>query len=147
MTTRLRYIGLDVHKESIVIAIADQGRGPAKAWKTIPSELARLVKTDRRDAAKLAHFPRSGDLTEITVPDEQREALRDLERSRDDAKKAERVARQQLGKFLLRHDLRYSEDATGRKSISLGSDDCGWRTRYCKRCSTIILKQWVLQEF
>ncbi len=161
MTTKLRYIGLDVHKETIVIAVADAGRGPAKAWKTIPYDLSRLVKaigllakksgvvicyeagptgfgvqralkkagyacqvvapslipvqsgnrvkTDRRDAAKLAHFLRSGDLTEITVPDEQREALRDLERSRDDAKKAERVSRQQLDKFLLRHELRYSE--------------------------------------
>src|SRR5690606_18768466 len=61
------------------------------------------VKTDRRDARKLAHFLRSGDLTAIWVPDEHTEALRDLERARDDARLAERCARQQLSKFLLRH--------------------------------------------
>ena len=161
MTAKLRYIGLDVHKETIVIAVAEAGRAPAIVWKTIPYDLSRLVKavglladqaetlvcyeagptgygiqralekagyvcqvvapslipvqsgnrvkTDRRDAAKLAHFLRSGDLTPITIPDEEREALRDLERSRDDAKRAERVARQQLDKFLLRHDVRYHE--------------------------------------
>jgi transposase len=37
------------------------------------------------------------------VPDEAVEAIRDLERARDDAKSAERVARHQLSKFLLRH--------------------------------------------
>ncbi len=44
MSTKLRYIGLDVHKETIVIAVAESGRGRAKAWKTIPYDLARLVK-------------------------------------------------------------------------------------------------------
>lgn len=75
----------------------------------IPVQSGNRVKTDRRDAAKLAHFLRSGDLTAITVPDQEREALRDLECSRDDAKRAERVARQQLSKFLLRNDLRYTK--------------------------------------
>ena len=161
MSSKVRYVGLDVHKDSIVIAVAESGRGPAMVYKTIAYDLTRLVKvmellgsndellicyeagptgfgvqralhkagcqcqvvapslipvksgnrvkTDRRDAVKLAHFLRSGDLTEITTPDEQREALRDLERSRDDAKRAERVARQQLGKFLLRRDQRYTD--------------------------------------
>jgi transposase len=56
---------------------------------------------------RLARFLRSGDLTEVYVPDEATEAMRDLERARDDAKKAERVARHQLGKFLLRHERCY----------------------------------------
>jgi transposase len=63
----------------------------------------RRVKTDRRDAVKLAHFLRSGDLVAVAVPDATTEAMRDLERAREDAKKAERVARHQLSKFLLRH--------------------------------------------
>ena len=65
------------------------------------------MKTDRRDAAILARYLRSGDLTFVAVPDTRTEALRDLVRAREDAKKAERVARQQLGKFLLRHDRKY----------------------------------------
>jgi transposase len=66
------------------------------------------VKTDRRDAVRLARFFRSGDLTEVHVPEPATEAMRDLERARDDAKKAERVARQQLNKFLLRHGRRHA---------------------------------------
>lgn len=74
----------------------------------VPTRTGDHVKTDRRDAARLARFLRSGDLTEVYVPDEATEAMRDLERARDDAKKAERVARHQLGKFLLRHGRRYT---------------------------------------
>ena len=44
MATNVRYIGLDVHKETIVIAVAEEGRREAKAWKTIPYDLVRLVK-------------------------------------------------------------------------------------------------------
>jgi transposase len=73
----------------------------------VPTQSGNRVKTDRRDARKLAHFLRSGDLTPIFVPDEDVEALRDLERAREDAKNAERSARQQLGNFLLRHDRRW----------------------------------------
>lgn len=157
MSTSVVYVGLDVHKDSIVIAMAREGREAAEKWKTIPYGGVRLrkalkmlvkngqalkvcyeagptgfglcrqlreagidcivvapslvpgkpgdrVKTDPRDARKLAHFLRSGDLTEVYVPDEAVEAIRDLERARDDAKCAERVARHQLSKFLLRHD-------------------------------------------
>ena len=63
----------------------------------------RRVKTDRRDAVRLAHFLRSGDLVAVSVPEPQTEAMRDLERARGDAKNAERVTRHQLDKFLLRH--------------------------------------------
>jgi transposase len=73
----------------------------------VPGKPGDRVKTDRRDARKLAHFLRSGDLTEVHVPEEAVEAIRDLERARDDAKCAERVARHQLSKFLLRHDRRW----------------------------------------
>ena len=157
--TTTRYVGLDVHKSSIVIAVADGEGGPATILATIPNDFASLakalhrlgpterlsccyeagptgyglyrqlkaagfrccviapslvpvqsgnrVKTDRRDAAKLAHFLRSGDLTTVHVPDEATEAIRDLERAREDAKRAEQVARHQLAKFLLRHGRRY----------------------------------------
>ncbi len=77
--------------------------GTVVAPSLVPQQGSR-VKTDRRDARRLAHFLRLGDLTAVWVPDEQTEALRDLERSRDDAKNAERVARHQLDKFLLRNE-------------------------------------------
>lgn len=155
--SKLRFVGLDVHKDTIVIAVAEEGQSEAVVLGTFPHDVARVmkrltkleadvsrwrvcyeagptgfglcrrlkqagidcivvapslvpqqsgsrVKTDRRDARRLAHFLRSGDLTAVWVPDEQTEALRDLERSRDDAKNAERVARHQLDKFLLRNE-------------------------------------------
>ena len=164
MLKNVRFIGLDVHAESIVIAVANSGDAPAEFLKTISYDCSRLltelrklakdsdlrvcyeagptgfglqrfltekridcmmvapslvpvqtgsrVKTDRRDARRLAHFLRSGDLTPVWVPDEQTEALRDLERAREDARLAERSARQQLLKFLLRHGRRFTAGKT-----------------------------------
>jgi len=73
----------------------------------VPVQAGNRMKTDSRDARKLARFLRSGDLTPIHVPEEATEAMRDLERAREDAKKAKQVARHQLQKFLLRHGRRY----------------------------------------
>ena len=154
-TTTLRFIGLDVHRDSIAIAVAIRDGKPAESLGSVPNDvpglirrLSRLgpaeslrccyeagptgfglarrlkdvgiaceviapslipvqpgarVKTDRRDAQKLAQYLRSGDLTPVHVLDPATEAIRDLERARDDAKRAERAARHQLSKFLLRH--------------------------------------------
>jgi transposase len=160
----VRYIGLDVHKETIVIAVAESDGSQPEVLCTIPNETQRLlkqmsklgapgllrvcyeagptgfgvyralqeagidckvvapslipkksgdrVKTDKRDAVKLARFLRSGDLTAIHVPDEATEAMRDLVRSREDAKEAERAARHQLTKFLLRHGRHFTGKTT-----------------------------------
>jgi transposase len=64
------------------------------------------VKTDRRDASKLARSYRAGDLTAVWVPDEAHEALRDLVRAREAAKQDQLRARHRLSKFLLRHGRR-----------------------------------------
>jgi transposase len=53
----------------------------------VPTRSGDHVKTDRRDAARLARFLPSGDLTEIYVPDESTEAMRDLERTRTTRRK------------------------------------------------------------
>lgn len=71
----------------------------------IPTKAGDQVKTDRRDAHKLAKYYRSGDLTPVFVPDKAHEALRDLVRAREAAKKDLRVAQHRLGKFLLRNGL------------------------------------------
>jgi transposase len=72
----------------------------------IPVKAGDRVKTDRRDAEKLARCHRSGDLTAVWVPDAQHEALRDLVRAREAASKDQLRARHRLGKFLLRRGLR-----------------------------------------
>ena len=152
------YVGLDVHKETIAVAIARAGReepeyrgeiahtrkavgklierlgkefdgqvllfcyeaGPCGyglhrqileaghacevvAPSLIPKKAGERVKTDRRDALKLARYLRGGDLTAVWVPDEEQEAMRDLCRARDDMKSQERKAQQQLNAFVLRH--------------------------------------------
>jgi len=71
----------------------------------IPTKAGDRVKTDRRDAHKLARYYRSGELTPVFVPDKAYEAIRDLVRAREAAKKDLRSARHRLGKFLLRNGL------------------------------------------
>ncbi|HEY4355202.1 MAG TPA: IS110 family transposase [Acidobacteriaceae bacterium] len=83
----------------------------------IPVKAGDRVKTDRRDAEKLARCYQKGDLTAVWVPDASHEALRDLVRAREAAKKDQLRHRHRLGKFLLRHGKRPAEagPAWGRK--------------------------------
>jgi transposase len=76
----------------------------------VPVQAGDRVKTDRRDAEKLARCYRAGDLTAVWVPDPAHEAIRDLVRAREDAKQDQQRARQRLGKFLLRHGAKPPED-------------------------------------
>jgi transposase len=153
MKETLRFLGLDVHAETIVVAIAEpdgevrslgtianreesirkliKKLGPSEHlracyeagptgyvlyWQLtqlgvecavvaptlVPTKAGDRVKTDRRDAEKLARSHRSGDLTAVWVPDGGSEALRDLVRAREAAKQDQLRARHRLGKFLLR---------------------------------------------
>jgi transposase len=72
----------------------------------VPVKAGERVKTDRRDALKLARNYRAGELTAVWVPDAEQEALRDLVRAREAAKKDQLRAKHRLGKFLLRHGRR-----------------------------------------
>ena len=72
----------------------------------IPVRSGDRVKTNRRDAQKLARCYRSGDLTAVWVPDAAHEALRDVVRAREAAKKDELRAKHRLAKFLLRRGMR-----------------------------------------
>src|SRR6202165_1658116 len=155
--SNVRFIGLDVHAETIAVAVAEpdgevrsvgvipnrpesihrviKKLGPSDHlrvcyeagptgyvlyWQLtalgvkcevvapplVPVKAGDRVKTDRRDALKLARSYRSGDLTAVWVPDAAHEALRDVVRAREAAKKDQLRARHRLGKFLLRHGRR-----------------------------------------
>jgi transposase len=71
----------------------------------IPRKPGDRIKTDRRDALKLAEMLRAGMLTEVHPPSPQEEAVRDVCRCREDAKQDLLRARHRLGKFLLRRGL------------------------------------------
>jgi len=78
----------------------------------IPKKPGDRVKTNRRDAIKLARLMRSGDLTPVYVPQVEDEAIRDLCRAREDAIRDLQTAKLRLKAFLLRHDIRYTGQAT-----------------------------------
>src|SRR5881296_4481146 len=71
---------------------------------------ADRVKTDRRDAERLARLLRLGEITPVRVPEPEEEAARDLVRAREDARGDLMRARHRLSKLLLRHGMVY--DAT-----------------------------------
>src|SRR5882724_11133427 len=75
----------------------------------VPVKSGDRVKTDRRDALKLARNYRAGELTAVWVPDAAHEALRDVVRAREAAKKDQLRAKHRLSKFLLRHGRRPPE--------------------------------------
>jgi transposase len=158
------YLGLDVHKEWILVAVAEWGRnGAVHDWGAISNDLhavekllARLrkryghdvmmracyeagpcgfgiarrlhqlgvqcavvapsltptragdrLKTDKRDARKLARLLRAGELSAIYIPESTDEAIRDLCRARSDAVDDRRRSRHRLKAFLLRHGYPY----------------------------------------
>lgn len=74
----------------------------------IPVKPGERIKTDRRDARKLAELLRMGMLTEVRPPTPQDESIRDLCRCREDAKEDLMSARHRLGKLLLRRGLTYN---------------------------------------
>ena len=74
-----------------------------------PRKPGDRVKTNRRDANKLARLLRAGELTLIAVPDAGREAVRDVIRARETANKDLLRARHQLTQLLLRYGQRYGQ--------------------------------------
>jgi transposase len=159
------YVGLDVHKKSIVIAFAsadlqakpqglgsspnDYARLKAKLQKLGAPESIRIcheagptgyglhrklkadgfdsqvvapaktpkvasnrVKTDKRDARKLAEFLRSGHLTAIRVPTAEEEGLRDLLRTRESVKRASLNIKRKVNSLLLRNERAWPGKST-----------------------------------
>lgn len=91
--------GYGIYRQLTVMGIPCLVAAPS----LIPSRPGDKVKTDKRDALRLAQLLRSGELTAARVPTEEDEALRDLVRAREDAKEDQHRARQRILKFLLRH--------------------------------------------
>ncbi len=74
---------------------------------SIPKGSGDRVKTDRRDAIRLARLLAAGELSFVFVPSVRDEYFRDLVRAIEDVRGDLMRARHRLGKFLLRHGERY----------------------------------------
>lgn len=149
------WVGMDVHKKDIVLAMLVAGEPGAVQWKVsntrrsiaklatklkrssrglvqcayeagpcgyelqrqlrsagvacqviapslTPVRPGERIKTDRRDARKLAEMLRADLLTEVHPPTREEESLRDLCRCREDLKEDLQRARHRLSKMLLR---------------------------------------------
>jgi len=106
----------------------------------VPTKAGDWIKTDRRDALRLAQSFRAGDLTPVWVPDAAHEALRDLVRARESAKQDQLRARHRLGKFLLRHGHRPEVKMTP------------WTGQYLQWIKTSVkfeqpAQQWTLEDY
>lgn len=154
------YVGMDVHKKDIVVALLPPGETEPIEWKLrnepravrrlakrlrreargelhcvyeagpcgytlqrqlrqagirtdvvapslIPIKPGERIKTDRRDAHKLAVAARAQTLTFVHPPTEGEEAVRDLCRCREDAREDLTRARHRLSKMLMRRGFVY----------------------------------------
>ncbi|WP_428637270.1 IS110 family transposase [Shewanella sp.] len=104
----------------------------------IPKKPGEKVKTDKRDALKLAKLLKSEDLTPIYVPEPEDEAMRDLSRARETAMKDLKDAKYQLKALLLRNNINYHGNAN-------------WSLQHLRWLTELILphpsQQIVLQEY
>jgi transposase len=94
--------GFGLHRDLIAGGVDCEVVAPG----LVPTRPGDRVKTDKRDARKLAALHASGLLTAIFVSSPELEGLRDLVRAREDARLDRMRARHRLGTFVLRHDRR-----------------------------------------
>lgn len=99
--------GYGLARACVAAGIACTVAAPSK----IPRPAGDRVKTDRRDAERLARLLRLGELVGVRVPEPHEEAARDLVRAREDARGELMRARHRLSKLLLRHGLVYDAAA------------------------------------
>lgn len=193
MSMTTKYVGLDVSKNKIAVAIAEEGRKEARYWgcilhtkdavrkliqqllKTedvtlevcyeagptgyvlyrwllemniscvivasslIPKRAGDRVKTDKRDALRLAQLFRAGELTSVYVPTPEDEALRDLVRAREDAKEDLNRHKQRLGKFLLRNQL---FDPKGSKPWTSANEEWLDTLKFTNECQRLTFQEY-----
>jgi len=73
----------------------------------IPQKPGERIKTDRRDAYKLAEYDRGGHLTYVHPPDSSQESVRDLCRCREATMQDVQRCRHRLSKLLLRRGMHF----------------------------------------
>lgn len=78
---------------------------------SIPKQPGDRIKTDRRDAERLARLLAAGELRFVRVPSPEEERCRDLARCREAARGDLMRARHRLSRFLVRHELRFEGKA------------------------------------
>lgn len=191
MSIAVKYVGLDVSKDKIVLAIANEGRDEPRYWGSIdhtkeavrklvkqltkegdiqldvcyeagptgfdlqrwflelfiecsvvaPITLTKntRIKTDKRDAIRLAHLWRSRELTPVYVPSSDDEALRDLVRAREDAVEDQNRSRQRLMKFLLRHQRLLPK---GKTPWSFAHEEWLDTLRFERECEDIVFQEY-----
>jgi len=192
MSIAVKYVGLDVSKDKIVLAIADEGRDTPRYWGSIPHtkeavrklvgqltkegevkldvcyeagptgfDLRRWllelfvectvvaptapltgntrIKTDKRDAIRLAQLWRARELTAIYVPTPEDEALRDLVRAREDAVEDQNRHKQRLMKFLLRHQLLLP---AGKRPWSKVHEEWLDTLRFDRECEDVVFQEY-----
>jgi len=79
----------------------------------MPQKAGERVKTDRRDALQWARLARSGDLTSVSVPTVDDEAIRARTRAREEVISARKDATLRRTACWLRQDIRSAGRATG----------------------------------
>ena len=104
----------------------------------IPKKPGDKIKTDKRDALKLAKLLKTEDLTPIYVPEPEDEAVRDLSRARETAMKDLKDAKYQLKALLLRNNINYAGTAN-------------WSAKHLRWLTELVLphpaQQIALQEY
>ena len=116
----------------------------------IPKGSGDRVKTDRRDARRLAGLHRAGELTPIAIPTPAQEGVRDLCRTRGDMVQDLTRARNRLSGFLLRHSVVWRggskwTERHRRWLATLSFDDPAIATTYSHYLATVKLRDTALE--
>ncbi|KKL05086.1 hypothetical protein LCGC14_2609570, partial [marine sediment metagenome] len=98
-------LGFELQKKLMSIEVPCMVVAPG----LVPRRPSERIRTDRRDARKLALHLRSGEVTSIHIPTQKDEAARDYLRMLDDFKMELKKTRQRLLHFLLRHNIVYTD--------------------------------------